>query len=83
MGRIYFDVWEEFVAYIKKVGVSRVIIYVCAEDSIVMRPAVQSRIDSAVFSGPTDGQISDITALVPEENTFHVAVFEWQEDRTG
>lgn len=83
MGRMVFADWKEFMRYIHKVGPLRALIYVEMDRTVIMRPSVQSRIDSAVFVKATDAQLKELTGMVPAENVFTVAGFEWQEDRAG
>ncbi len=81
MGRILFTEWDEFLKYLGKIGPSRMFVYIEDDGTVIMRPSVQSRIDSAAFVRATDEQLAELYRMVPDANVFMVAGFEWQEDR--
>jgi hypothetical protein len=81
VGRIEFLAWDEFVSYVKKIGHDRVMIFITENQDLIMRPAVQSRIDSAYFEHATDDQIKSLEKLVNKTNVFTVGSFDWMEDR--
>jgi hypothetical protein len=81
MGRIEFEDWGEFMQYVKKIGHDRVMIYITEASDVIMRPSVQSRIDSAYFEKATELQIKELESFVDASNVFMIASFDWEEDR--
>lgn len=84
MARLIFTTWMEFARYIRKFNPKRIYLYVTSDRTVVLRPSVQSKIDSAIYYRATEGQIQameDEMGKSGAENVFHVADVEWREDK--